>query len=112
MRTQGTFGAATPGRRVLYSASWVLVRLRRGGDAARTVSGAPWAGQPPVVRKSDKRLRWGRWPSSRIDLTSERDGEGRSEALDLVPLERVDVVAGEVRVIPGLEQTFLLLLMC
>jgi hypothetical protein len=24
MRTQETFGAATPGRRVLYSASWVL----------------------------------------------------------------------------------------
>jgi hypothetical protein len=33
MRTQETFGAATPGRRVLYSASWVLKRLRRGGDA-------------------------------------------------------------------------------
>src|SRR5262245_4927255 len=32
-RTQGTFGAATPGRRVLYSASWVLMRLRRGGGA-------------------------------------------------------------------------------
>lgn len=24
-RTQETFGAATPGRRVLYSASWVLL---------------------------------------------------------------------------------------
>ena len=33
-RTQETFGAAAPGRRVLYSASWVLVRLRRSGDAA------------------------------------------------------------------------------
>src|SRR5438876_5832105 len=55
MRTQGTFGAATPGRRVLYSASWVLTRLRRGGDAARTVSGARWAGQPPAIRKSDRR---------------------------------------------------------
>src|SRR5919106_3776685 len=31
-RTQETFGAATPGRRVLYSASWALPRApRRGG---------------------------------------------------------------------------------
>ena len=41
MRTQETFGAATPGRRVLYSASWVLRRRRRGGDAHETYVGPP-----------------------------------------------------------------------
>src|SRR5204863_4056728 len=32
-RAQETFGAAAPGRRVLYSASWTLARPRRGDDA-------------------------------------------------------------------------------
>jgi hypothetical protein len=33
-RTQETFGATTPGRRVLYSASWVLAASPLSGDAA------------------------------------------------------------------------------
>ncbi|MGH2579900.1 MAG: hypothetical protein ACRDGP_03495, partial [Actinomycetota bacterium] len=33
-RTQETFGATAPGRRVLYSASWVLAASPPSGDAA------------------------------------------------------------------------------
>jgi len=38
MRTQETFGAAAPGRRVLYSASWVLrAPAARGGRRSAEV---------------------------------------------------------------------------
>ena len=53
-RTQETFGAATPGRRVLYSASWVLP-CAAAGAVARTkhgTSGPREDGQPPSGGKS------------------------------------------------------------
>ena len=79
MRTQEAFGAATPGRRVLYSASWVLVRLRRGGDANRKVRRAREAGQgraaERVTNETRERQRLGG-----VDLTTERDGEDRRRA--------------------------------
>ena len=109
MRTQETFGAAAPGRRVLYSASWVLARLRRGGDAGATVAGRPCDGQAPGREKSDRtpdastEHARSRPRSGREDLTTQRYGEHRAKPLGVGHLERVGVVGAEVGVHAGLE---------
>src|SRR5436305_12816713 len=41
-RTQETFGAAAPGRRVLYSASWVLSTRHPRVEGGVTVSASLW----------------------------------------------------------------------
>src|SRR6059036_820587 len=110
VRTQGTFGAATPGRRVLYSASWVLVRLRRGGGAARRYRARRGMVNPGWGERVTERLGSRARDLRGEDLAPERYREKRSEPLDRVKHQRVQVVGGEVRVVAGLQEALLLLL--
>ena len=75
MRTQETFGAATPGRRVLYSASWVLRRRRRSGGATRNATSAR-RGRSTSVAAERVTSAAG---SAREDLAAERDGQDRPQ---------------------------------
>jgi len=97
MRTQETFGAAAPGRRVLYSASWVLrappPKRRRTAQATPGVRGLSNA-----------------HASRRVHLAPQAHGEDRQYPLERADLEGVDVVRDQVRVLPRLQAPLLVLL--
>src|SRR5580765_3075283 len=104
MRTQETFGAATPGRRVLYSASWVLGRLRRGGGAHGTLRPRRRERQGRPERKCDNRTaRPLRGVLRGEHLAAEQHGEDGRELLEGRRLERIVVVRDEVSVHAGCE---------
>ena len=115
-RTQETFGAATPGRRVLYSASWVLpapppghhwpavAQFERYDRRAVRVN-------PAVPRNIDVLGGLEGSGSAGEDLPAERDGQHRSDAVDLGNRERIVLEGGEVGMHARREGTLLLLLM-
>ena len=117
-RTQETFGAATPGRPVLYSASWVLPAPPPGHHwptvaqferydrrAVRVNPAVPRNDDDPSVGPEGSAL------SAGEDLPAERDGQHRSDAIDLGNRERIVLESGEVGMHARREGTLLLLLM-
>src|SRR5262245_44355515 len=98
VRTQETFGAAAPGRRVLYSASWVLhASPAEAVGAAGMIRGGAAMSNAQV--------------SGRVHVPPQADGQDGPDALEPLDLQWVDIVGGEVGMLTGLQAPLLVLLM-
>src|SRR4029434_10990135 len=101
-RTQETFGAAAPGRRVLYSASWVL-----RAPVAEAAGAAPK--HTPGLRGADALSK--AQVAHNVDVAPQAHREHGTHALERARDERVHVVHREVCVLARLEAPLLVLLM-